>query len=112
MQSYPALQCQVQLLPIYSELIDPEMRRISKVIDRSIAVDVLIYLTVAAVGYLSDFNNTATLVLEREVDKPPDYAALVAIVGVIFSVIQSIPLSFNPARSQIIDMLYGDAEMT
>jgi amino acid permease len=51
-----AFQCQVQLLPIYSELVNPEYRRVIKVIDRAIAVDLFFYMTIAVAGYLSSFN--------------------------------------------------------
>lgn len=51
-----AFQCQVQLLPIYSELVNPEYRRVVKVIDRAIAVDLFFYATIAVAGYLSSFN--------------------------------------------------------
>jgi amino acid permease len=48
-----AFQCQVQLLPIYSELIEPNYRRVTKVIDRAIAVDLTFYLTIALAGFFS-----------------------------------------------------------
>ena len=102
----------MQLLPIYSELIQPEYRRISKVIDRAISVDVMFYLVVAVAGYLSDFNNTATLVLERDTYNGTDYAALVGIIGVVISITVAYPCAYNPARQQIINVLYGKEEFS
>ena len=60
-----AFQCQVQLLPIYSELVNPNYRRVVKVIDRAISIDVFFYLTIAVAGYLSSFDDTKPIVLER-----------------------------------------------
>lgn len=107
-----AFQCQVQLLPIYSELVQPEYRRISKVIDRAIIVDVAFYMVVAIAGYLSDFNKTATLVLERQTFNGTDYAALIGIIGVIISISVAFPCAYNPARAQVVNMIYGKDEFS
>jgi hypothetical protein len=69
----------VQLLPIYSELINPNERRIKKIIGVSVIVDVMFYMTIAAAGYFSTFDKTARVVLDR----PPlsgsrDYAILIS----------------------------------
>lgn len=92
--------------------MQPEYRRISKVIDRAISVDFIFYITVAVAGYLSDFNNTNTLVLERETYNGTDYAALVAIVGVVISITVAVPMAYNPARAQLISVMYGKDEFS
>lgn len=70
----------MQLLPIYSELILPNERRIKKVISRSVAVDLGFYLVIAAAGYFSTYNMTPNIILERPllpgVDR--DYAIMLA----------------------------------
>ncbi len=50
-----AYTCQVQLLPIYSELINPVERRIKKIVSVSILVDLSFYMIIAAAGYFSTF---------------------------------------------------------
>lgn len=60
-----AFQCQVQLLPIYSELVNPNYKRVSKVINRAIAVDLTFYMVIALAGFFSQFDKTAKIVLER-----------------------------------------------
>ena len=95
-----AFQCQVQLLPIYSELVNPEYRRISKVIDRAVSVDLIFYGLVAAAGFFSQFNQTAKIVLERGTDR--DIPILIAILGVIISILVAFPLGYNPFRSQLV----------
>jgi len=43
-------------LPIYSELVNPNERRIKKIIGTSVIVDVIFYMTIAAAGYFSTFD--------------------------------------------------------
>jgi len=50
-----AFQCQVQMLPIYSELVNPVYRRIAKVINRAIFVDFSFYAIIALIGFFSEF---------------------------------------------------------
>jgi len=44
------------MLPIYSELQEPNYKRMSKVIKRAISIDVTFYLFIAIVGYFSTFD--------------------------------------------------------
>jgi len=60
-----AYTCQVQLLPVYSELANANYRRISKVIRRSLLVDLAFYLVIGVSGYFSTFNATSNIVVER-----------------------------------------------
>ena len=50
--------CQMQLLPIYSELVSPSYRRIKKVVVRAFIVDLMFYVIIASAGYFSTFNYT------------------------------------------------------
>ena len=98
-----AFQCQIQLLPIYSELVNPNYRRVVKVIDRAISIDLFFYGTIAIAGYMSSFNKTKPIVLERpalHADDGPDYPILIAIVAVICSILVAFPVNFNPFRLQ------------
>ena len=72
-------------MPIYSELINPNLKRIQKVITRSVGVDVGFYLTIALCGYFSTYNFTNHIVLERAPlnEGSTDYAILIAMVSII-----------------------------
>eukprot|EP00356_Strombidium_inclinatum_P002026 CAMPEP_0170480034 /NCGR_PEP_ID=MMETSP0208-20121228/1021_1 /TAXON_ID=197538 /ORGANISM="Strombidium inclinatum, Strain S3" /LENGTH=335 /DNA_ID=CAMNT_0010752513 /DNA_START=269 /DNA_END=1276 /DNA_ORIENTATION=- len=99
--TFYAYQCQVQMLPIHSELVNPEYRRITKVINRAILSDFSFYVVIATVGYFSSFQDTAAIVLERKRlpgQTGPDVFVLVAICGVILTIILAFPLSWNPTR--------------
>jgi amino acid permease len=80
--------------------VNPEYRRISKVIDRAVFVDLLFYLPVAAAGFFSQFNDTAKIVLERGTER--DIPVLIAVLGVIISILVAFPLGYNPFRSQLV----------
>lgn len=103
-----AYTCQVQLLPIYSELINPNARRIKKVITRSVVVDVSFYLAIAAFGYFSTFNHTQPIVLNRDPLTPGkiDYAILIAQVSILLVLFVAVPVNYNPFRNQVFYMYY------
>lgn len=103
-----AYTCQIQLLPIYSELAYPDERRIKKVVRRSIIVDFGFYFTIAFCGYMSTFQETQPIVLER----PPlpiwkekyDIFMVIAIVAIVLVIFVSEPVNYNPFRNQIVYM--------
>ena len=88
------------MLPIHSELVKPEYRRMGKVIDRAMTIDCFFYLSIAVVGWLSELEATETIVLERKElpGKGVDYAILVAVLLNIVAVIITFPLCFFPFR--------------
>ena len=74
-----AYTCQVQLLPIYSELINPNEKRIKKIISRSVLVDVGFYISIALAGYFSTYIQTPKIVLDRgSLTGGRDYAIMIA----------------------------------
>ena len=86
-------------MPIYAELIDPIYRRATKVINRSILIDLTFYLTIAVAGYLSSFNDTRKIVVERPtLNGKPDIPCLISIIGVMLSILVAFPCSYNPTR--------------
>jgi len=89
------------MLPIFSELVNPNYRRIVKIIDRAILVDVSFYAVIAVAGYMASLNHTAKIVLERPAlhdDAGPDYPILIAIITVIGSILVAFPVAYNPFR--------------
>jgi hypothetical protein len=87
-------------LPIYSELISPNERRIKKVVSRSIFIDVLFYLIIASAGYFSTYDMTPPIVLERpSLDGSRDYAVLVSMISIIVVLCVAVPVNYNPFRN-------------
>lgn len=96
-----AFTCQIQLLPIYSELINPNYRRIKKVVVRSLLIDFVAYTVVACAGYFSTFNFTSTIVVERPPLKgmDPDYFMLVAAGSISLVLFAALPVNAVPCRN-------------
>jgi amino acid permease len=109
-----AYTCQVQLLPIYSELQNPNYKRIKKVINRSIFIDFLFYLTIAMAGYFSQFKDTAPIVLERVplpgVDR--DYPLLLGVLLVMLCLMVAFPVNYNPFRQHFFSVILGRHEFS
>ena len=97
-----AYTCQMSLIPVYSELVNPNYRRISKVVKRALALDCLFYYIIAVSGYMSQFNATSDVVLTRPAlsGMDPDYFSLVAALGICIVLFAAFPSNYNPCRNQ------------
>ena len=104
-----AYNCHVQLLPIYSELVNPNERRIKKVVARSISIDVLFYATIALAGYFSTYNKTPKIVLDRSIpgDDTPDLFLMLAQLGILLVLFVAVPVNYNPSRNQVFYIFFG-----
>ena len=58
-----AYTCQMSIMPVYSELVRPDYRRISKIIYRALISDFIFYMVIASAGYFSTFNYTSDIVI-------------------------------------------------
>jgi len=96
-----AYTCQLQLLPVYSELVRPNYLRIRKIVTRSVFIDFIFYAIMALAGYFSSFNYTNKIVLERDPleGHTRDYWCLVAIIAIAIVVLVSIPINYHPWRN-------------
>ena len=102
-----AYTCQVQLLPIYSELVNPNEKRIKKVVLRSVVVDLVFYLWIALAGYFSTYDKTPKIVLDRNsLDGNRDYALMIAQFAIVLVLFVAVPVNYNPFRNQIFYMFF------
>jgi len=102
-----AFTCQMNLLPIYSELVNPNYKRIQKVIYRSLILDCVFYYIIASAGYFSTFNNTSPVVIERPAlpGFDPDYATLLAAVAIVIVLSAAFPANYNPCRTMFFNLI-------
>ena len=91
----------MSLLPIYSELVNPNYRRIKKVVFRALLTDALFYFFVAGAGYFSTFNATSPVVIEREAlpSLDPDYFCIVGAIAICIVLCAAFPANYNPCRN-------------
>lgn len=60
-------------------MVNPNEKRIKKIISRSVLVDVGFYLTIALAGYFSTYDKTPKIVLDRgSLTGGRDYALMIA----------------------------------
>jgi len=96
-----AYTCQLSLLPVYSELVKPNYRRIKKVVDRAQSFHCVFYLLIASSGYFSTFNATSDVVIQRDPlpGYDPDYTMLFAAVCICIVLFAAFPQVYNPCRN-------------
>jgi amino acid permease len=100
--------CQASILPIYSELMNPNERRMMKVVGRSLFVDFLLYASLALVGYFSTLGETPELVIARDQPFGKDYAMTISGIAIILVVLVSSPANYFPFKSALNVMINGN----
>jgi amino acid permease len=102
-----AYTCQLQLLPIYSELKRPNFRRIKKVVTGSLMIDFIFYTAIASAGYWSTLSASPTVIITRMPlpNFTPDYAMLVAACALCLVIFAAFPCNFNPFRTQFFTLI-------
>ena len=96
-------------MPVYSELVNPNFRRIAKVIRRSLLVDMFFYIIIGVAGFMSTFNSTQSIVVERAPLEPykRDYYMLVGAIGICLIMVASLPVNYHPWRYQVFIFCFG-----
>jgi len=107
-----AYTCQMALMPVYSELINPNYRRIKKIVTRALSVDLMFYILIACAGYFSTFNATSDVVIQRPPlpGLNPDYPALIAAFAICIVLFAAFPSNYSPCRNQFFLLCYPEKE--
>lgn len=93
--------CQASILPIFSELVNPNEKRMMKVIGRSLLIDCLFYCAIALVGYFSTLESTPDLVIARPQIDGKDYFMTLSCLAVILVVLVSSPANYFPFKNTL-----------
>ena len=106
--------CQASILPIYSELVNPNEKRMMKVIGRSLLIDCVFYCLIALVGYFSTLDDTPDLVIARPqlINGGKDYWMTVSCLAVILVVLVSSPANYFPFKNTLNYMITGNLEVS
>lgn len=105
-----AYTCQMSLMPVYSELVRPDYRRISKIVKRALFADFCFYVIIAFCGYFSTFNYTSDIVIQRDPlpNYDPDYTVLAAAIAICMVLFAAFPSNYNPCRNQFFLLCYNE----
>lgn len=104
--------CQASILPIFSELVNPNEKRMMKVIGRSLLIDCLFYCAIALVGYFSTLESTPDLVIARPQIDGKDYFMTVSCLAVILVVLVSSPANYFPFKNTLNYMITDKLEVS
>lgn len=106
-----AFTCHVGAFPVYKTLKDNSSRRINKVFQRSILLDLIIYIFVGISGFLTQPINTPPLIIDREKFFTNDIFMIVARLLIALNLILSTPANYNAFRLSILETVWGTSEV-
>ena len=101
-------------MPIYSELVRPDKRRIDKVVNRALLIDFIFYTTIACAGYFSTFNWTSDLVIDRPPlpSFDPDYFVIISAVAICLVLTATYPVNYSPGRNQFFLLFFKRTDIS
>ena len=106
--------CHAGAFPVYKTLHNNTTRRIKKVFRRSIILDIIVYVSVAAASFITSPIEPPELILYRENLKgfDPDYFIIIAKIGVIFNLFFSTPANYAGLRLSLFYLIWRNTEIT
>ena len=111
--SFFAFACHTSLFPVYSDLAYPSKDRMHKVVARTVLACLGFYSLIATIGYLSTFEKTPELVVNRDpLTGERDIWMMVARMGIYISVMVGFPVNFNPFRNSVYHLVTGNTDFS
>ena len=101
-------------VPVLNTLKNNVRRRINKSIRRTIIIDILLYISIAVIGYLSYPKNTPSLIIQRPTLKEGDSDILMSLgkFGFVFTFFTKLPNTYSSLRITLFDKFFGTTEIT
>ena len=100
-----AYACHVGAFPVFESLHKPTGKRIHKLLNRAITIDIVCYLIIGAAGYLSQPLNTPDLIIERDKIFSSDWLMTLGNFFFMITLIAKICVNYNAQRSSILILL-------
>ena len=100
-----AYACHVGAFPVFESLYNPTKKRIDKLLNRAISIDIICYLIIGAAGYLSQPLKTPDLIIERDKIFSSDWLMTLGNFFFMFTLIAKICVNYNAQRSSILILL-------
>lgn len=105
--------CHIGAIPILNSLKNNAMRRINKVISRTIVMNTFIFMVLATCGYLTWPFKTPSLIIGREnITEGLDIVMTIGRMAICGIIIIKIPFNINSFRISFYQMLFKDATIT
>lgn len=98
-------------MPIFSELYNPEKRRVFKVIRRSIVITTILFLIFGIGGYLSTLNFTTEIVVTRPSVVERDYMQFVACLAMIIVLVTKYLTMVMPFKANLYQLITGESSL-
>lgn len=99
------------IFPIYERLKNHNERRINKVINRSIIIICIFFITIGVVGYLTDPVNTHDLIIKRDnLYNGVDYIMTICRLFVVIVLFAKIPNNYNSMRISLFNIFIKSNE--
>eukprot|EP00347_Sterkiella_histriomuscorum_P015975 403354980 len=101
--------CHIEFVPIQDELNDPNMKRVKKVVYRSVLTNTMFYLLIGMAGYFSTYDKTAQIVIERDplIGQKIDLPLVFGRVMIILVLCVAYPINLVPMKQIIIHKIYS-----
>ena len=101
-----AYACHVGAFPVFESLYRPTRKRIRKLLNRAITIDIICYLIIGIAGYLTQPENTPDLIIERDkMEDSRDWFMCSGKFFFMFTLIAKICVNYNAQRSSILILL-------
>ncbi len=105
--------CHIGAIPIFNSIQNNAMRRINKVISRTLILNTLIFLILSTCGYLTWPYKTPDLIIGRgNIIGGVDVVMCIGRIALIILIIIKIPFNINSFRISFYQMLFKDPKIT
>jgi len=105
-----AFTCQVNVFSIYTELQRPNIRRMTRVVKRSVGITFIIYCLIGLFGFLQFLDSTKDDILHNYSVTSPGIA--VARAGVGITLLMAFPMNVFPCRTTLEIMCFPNSRVS
>lgn len=100
-------------VPIFKSMQNNILRRMQKVVRRTVLFDIFLFLTIAIIGYLTWPIQTPSLIIERnKITKGSDIPMSIGRIALVLTVIMKLPNNYNALRLTLFNLFWGTTTIT
>ena len=100
-------------VPIFKSMKNNVLRRMQKVVRRTVLFDIILFSTISVIGYLTWPISTPSLIIERKkIVKSADIAVSVGRIALVLTIIMKLPSNYNSLRLTLFNIFWGTTTIT